>query len=97
MFNSLIRELEMTNSLFPGESVEKLRCDNARKLPDRELLLDLGISKEEIPAYTPAIDGRAESYNNKDIRIPFKLLLLNFPHRQFYLLAIFTGLVSYCV
>lgn len=70
MFNSLIRELEMTNSLFPGESVEKLRCDNARKLPYIEQWLDLDISKEEIPAYTPAINGRAESYNNKDIKIP---------------------------
>lgn len=93
---SIIRELKIMNNLFPGESVANLRCDNARELPDRELLLDLGIRKEEIPAYTPAMNGRAESYNKKILK-QIKLLLLNFPHRQFHLLALFTELVSYCV
>lgn len=93
---SILRELKIMNNLFPGESVANLRCDNARELPDKELLLDLGIRREDIPAYTPAMNGRAES-QNKIILKQLKLVLLNFPHRQFHLLALFTELVSYCV
>lgn len=93
---SLLREIKVMNNLFPGESVANFRSDNARELPDAELLRDLGVRKEEIPAYTPAMNGRAELYN-KFILKQLKLLVLNFPNRQFHLLALFTELVSYCV
>lgn len=48
---SLLRELKIMNNQFPGEFVANFRSDNARELPDRQLLLELGIRKEEIPAY----------------------------------------------
>lgn len=93
---SLLRELKIMNNQFPGEFVANFRSDNARELPDRQLLLELGIRKEEIPAYTPAMNGRAETYN-KFILKQLKLVVLNFPNRLFDLLSLFNEIIAYCV
>lgn len=92
----LVDELKKLNNKFAGEAVANFRLDQARELPSAEVLLDIGITKEVIPGYTPQMNGLAESHNRLILR-QIRFVTSSFPGQLMALLTLFELVVEYSV
>lgn len=82
----LVDELKKLNNKFAGEAVATFPLDPARELPSAEVLLDIGITKEVIPGYTPQMNGLAESHNRFILR-KIRFVTPSFPGKLMALLT----------
>lgn len=93
---AIMREIKKWNSKFPGERIANFRADNAREMPNADILADEGITKEIIPAYTPAMNGLAESHN-RQLLLQIQLIILNHPGYYKRILHFFPEIVEWAV
>lgn len=91
---AIMRELKQLNNKFPGERITNFRADNAREMPNKSILADEGITKEDIPPYSPAMNGIAEAYN-KLLLTQIKHIVMNHPGYYNRILTFFPEMVEW--
>ncbi|KAG7664873.1 uncharacterized protein J8A68_001599 [[Candida] subhashii] len=88
--------LKLWNSYHSEHKIAHFRSDNAAEMPSTRELLSLGIRRDTIGAYTPALNGTAERAN-RTIFDAIKRCALSFPGKHKEVLSLFYYICIYCV
>ena len=91
--DEIFNTLQVLNSKF-RDPISSVRSDNAKEMPSKAQLATIGIDRDEIPGYSPVLNGRVERANRTMVSI-IRKISLSFGPYLFHTYLLFPYLVKY--
>ncbi|KAG7666113.1 uncharacterized protein J8A68_000369 [[Candida] subhashii] len=88
--------LKLWNNYHSKHKIAHFRSDNAAEMPSTRELLSLGIRRDAIGAYTPALNGTAERAN-RTVFNAIRKCILSFPEKHNEVMSLFYYVCLYSV